>query len=377
MKKFFLIAASAMMVLASCTKVVINYPEDAQPQEIAMFAVNKSATKAPVEGTVFPTTYNMMVSAYLVSGTTNTTTNTTPGEYFNQKRFTKPEGATTWTGGQYWPISAATINFFAVAPEVAATQGGIATQIDAYDAEAEEPKKTAETTVSGNSVNQYDVMYALAQGSYKGDGDYNEVNMTFNHALSWINFQVRKGISGDGAPEIVVNWITLNNVYFDGKATITASDYTKQVSPANSATTVTWDTKDISPLSVALPETSAYVGEATDYSLTLDDEYASFAKDGLLVIPHKYESTDDGNEPSFTINYTVTQDNKSFIYDYTYTFTNGVTWEVGKKYVYKVSITLHKIEVKPSVGDWGDPVEEEIKADEKVDNTPAEENTTA
>ena len=85
MKKIFLIAASAMMVLASCTKVVINYPEDAQPQEIAMFAVNKSATKAPVggavEGATFPTDYNMMVAAYLVSGTGNTT----PGEYFTNK----------------------------------------------------------------------------------------------------------------------------------------------------------------------------------------------------------------------------------------------------------------------------------------------------
>ena len=117
MKKIFLIAASAMMVLASCTKVVINYPEDAQPQEIAMFAVNKSATKAPVggavEGATFPTDYNMMVAAYLVSGTENTT----PGEYFTNKIFAKKGSAATWTGGQYWPVSAATLNFVAIAPE--------------------------------------------------------------------------------------------------------------------------------------------------------------------------------------------------------------------------------------------------------------------
>ena len=85
MKKILLIAASAMMLLASCTKVNVNYPDNGQPQEIAMFAVNKSATKAPVKDAAFPTNFNMMVSAYLVRGTANTTT---AGEYFNQKFFT-------------------------------------------------------------------------------------------------------------------------------------------------------------------------------------------------------------------------------------------------------------------------------------------------
>ncbi len=359
MKKIFLIAASAMMVLASCTKVVINYPEDAQPQEIAMFAVNKGMTKAPVS--TFPNDYNMMVSAYLVSGAD-------AGEYFNQKLFAKldAEDASTWTGGQYWPISAATINFFAVAPEVtAATQGGIApvaTIIDPYDATK---GKVATTTVISNSVNQYDVMYALAQGAYAGNGTYNDVDMTFNHALSWINFKVKKGTT---APEIVVKSITLNNVYFDGTAEITASNYTAE-SPTIDATAVTWATENSSTESIALPEKSAYVGEATDYTLTLNSEYVQFAKDGLLVIPHEYKSNDN-SKPSFTINYIVTQDNKSFTYDYTYTFTNGVTWEVGKKYVYKVSITLHEIEVKPEVETWGDDNETTIDADTEVNNTP-------
>lgn len=350
MKKIFLIAASAMMVLASCTKVVINYPEDAQPQEIAMFAVNKGMTKAPVS--TFPNDYNMMVAAYQIAGTEGNTA----GEYFNQKLFAKQTavGATTWTGGQYWPISAATINFFAVAPEVAAAGVGgtapVATTIKPYDATE---GKVATTTVKSNSVNQYDVMYALAQGAYAGNGTYDDVDMTFNHALSWIHFKVKNGTTGASAPQIVVNSITLNKVYFDGTATITANNYTAG-SPAIDATAVSWTADGTPETTVALPEESA------NYTLTLNSNYVQFANDGLLVIPHDY--TNDNSKPSFTINYTVTQDNKSFTYDYTYTFTNGVKWDVGKKYVYKVSITLKEIEVKPEVGTWGDDNETTVDA---------------
>ena len=319
-----------------------------------MFAVNKGMTKAPVS--TFPNDYNMMVSAYLVSGADK-------GEYFNQKSFTKSaaNNATTWTGGQYWPISAATINFFAVAPEVAAaTQGGIApvaTEIAAYNAT---DGKVATTTVKSNRVNQYDVMYALAQGAYAGDGNYDDVDMTFNHALSWIIFKVKNGTTGANAPQIVVNSITLNKVYFDGTAKITASNYTAG-SPTIDATAVSWTADGIPETTVALPEESAYEQNANDYKLTLTTtDYTTFAKDGLLVIPHDY--TSDNSKPSFTINYTVTQDGKAFTYDYTYTFTNGVTWEVGKKYVYKVSITLKEIEVKPEVGTWGNDNETTVDA---------------
>ena len=53
MKKFFLIAASALMVFASCTKVNINYENDGQPQEIGVFAVNKNMVKGAVSNGTF------------------------------------------------------------------------------------------------------------------------------------------------------------------------------------------------------------------------------------------------------------------------------------------------------------------------------------
>ena len=51
MKKVLFFATCAIALLAGCQKTEINY--DGEPQEIAFFAVNKTATKAPVTGTAF------------------------------------------------------------------------------------------------------------------------------------------------------------------------------------------------------------------------------------------------------------------------------------------------------------------------------------
>ena len=59
MKKFFFMAAAATALFAACNKTEVVYTDG--PQEIAMFAVSNTATKAPVEGTVYPDD-NMQVS---------------------------------------------------------------------------------------------------------------------------------------------------------------------------------------------------------------------------------------------------------------------------------------------------------------------------
>jgi hypothetical protein len=66
MKKFLFFAASAIALFASCQKTEINYQNG--PQEIALFAVNKTATKAPVANNVFLNDDNMDVVAYLSAG---------------------------------------------------------------------------------------------------------------------------------------------------------------------------------------------------------------------------------------------------------------------------------------------------------------------
>lgn len=311
MKKIFLIAASAMMVFASCSKVNINYENDGQPQEIGVFAVNKNMVKGAVESTSgFPTDYPMLVSAYLVSGTTDTK----PGEYFNDITFGRNNNG-VWTGGQYWPLSQASINFLAVAPE----KTGVATTSTTTTANY---SKTATVVVTSNETNQYDVMYAVGNG-IKADGQATDnVALTFQHALSWINFTVTCGNSGNNAPTIKCNSITLNNAYFNGTNTVTANDLDTD------EPTVELGDWDITKATVTGAHT---VGNT-----------------GALVIPNTYEESDD---LSFTINYTVTQGGKEFTYDYTHVFET-VTWDPGKKYTYAVTITLKEITIAPSVGPW-------------------------
>lgn len=332
MKKFFIIAASALMVFASCSKVNINYENDGQPQEIGVFAVNKNMVKGAFESTSdFPTTYPMLVSAYLVSGTDNTTR---PGEYFNDITFGHNNGV--WTGGQYWPLSQASINFLAVAPEIT----GVATTSTTTTAEY---SKTATVVVTSNETNQYDVMYAVGNGT-KADGQAtSDVQLTFQHALSWINFTVTCGNSGN-APTITCNSITLNNAYFNGTNTVTANSF-------NASPTVvlgTWNT------------TNASVTETHNVNLN----------GGALVIPKSYTKSNEANANnlSFTINYTVTQGRKAFTYDYTHVFET-VTWEPGKKYTYAVKITLKEITIEPSVGPWDD-TDEKGTEDDETDDTP-------
>ena len=62
MKKFFLLAASAMMVFASCNKIENVYNGEAQ--EIGIFAVNKVATKGAVTDATFPEV-DMAVRLYI------------------------------------------------------------------------------------------------------------------------------------------------------------------------------------------------------------------------------------------------------------------------------------------------------------------------
>ena len=63
MKKFFFLAVAATAMLAACNKTEIVPTSD--PQEISFVAVNKVATKAPVDGITFLTGDNMDVVAYL------------------------------------------------------------------------------------------------------------------------------------------------------------------------------------------------------------------------------------------------------------------------------------------------------------------------
>lgn len=324
MKKVILIAASAMMIFASCSKVGVKYEGQDQPQQISIFSVNNSmsVTKAPVEGTAYPEDYKMDVVAYLASEEGGAT-----GDYFAQTEFAfkSDSDPKVWVGNQYWPISNCHINFMALAK----TGKTANTMTNAL----------AKTVLTDNDeYPQTDVMYAAGYG-VKEHSPAPTVDMKFKHALSWIVFTVKNATAGTPAPNITVNSITLNGVNVNGEFHVNNEKYTSTGTDCvtDNLTTPNWPSKGTAvSLAVGKPD-----GSAVAPALVLPtDKFSEFG--GAMVIP--------SNQTSFTIKYEI--EGYAQVFTYTHTLTPTDTWDMARKYTYNITITLKGIEIKPEVVEW-------------------------
>ena len=333
MKKFFFLAAAATLTFAACNKTEVVY--DDNPQEIAMFAVNNLATKAPVADANFLEGDNMSVAAYLVSGD-----GATPGNFFAKTAFGK--NGNYWTGGKYWPISTAKISFLAITE----TGGGVDKSETTFNGNM---ASQATVNLTGNNVlDQNDLMYAAAQATHEQGAAYAPVPMVFKHALSWINFSIRTNLAPG---QVTVNSIALNGACTDGTLTVTYNNYNEEGTP-DLSTAWAKATKKGSPLYVpAAPNAEGVVNQAAA-QVANDGDYVPYGN-GLLVVPGY-------SADSFTINYTLKQDDDvAQTFDYTYTFPADLNWEMAHKYIYKINITFTEIEIDPEVEkltDEGKPV---------------------
>ena len=333
MKRFYFLAVAATAMLAACNKTEIVPTGDAQ--EISFVAVNKVATKAPVDGDTFLTGDNMDVVAYLAAGD-----GATAGTYFTETLFTNVSGTNTWAGKRYWPLSDATINFLAVTN----TGGGVTDHVqNAFDSTIPASKVVSDLT-GNNDATQTDLMFAAGQGTHQQGAAYTNVGMVFKHALSWINFKVRTGNGLTAAdPKIAINSITLNNVPVNGTLTVTNGNYaTTGAECVTENLGATWSFTE--RVNMKLIE-SGIVTDAYADDLLLTNAYKEFGGNGVLVIP--------SDQTSFTINYTITQpDGTPNTFNYTYNLADD--WTMAKKYVYHITMTLTEILIEPSVASWGD-----------------------
>ena len=337
MKRFFFLAVAATAMLAACNKTEIVPTGEAQ--EISFVAVNKVATKAPVDGTTFLTGDNMDVAAYLAAGD-----GATRGNFFKQTPFIYNSTTGTWTGQRYWPLSDATINFLAVTN----TGGGEAGNVEnTFDAETYASKVVSVLT-GNDEASQTDLMFAAGQGTHTQGAAYPSVGMVFKHALSWVNFRVKTGNGITNAdPQIVINSITLNNAAVNGTLTVTNDNYAA-TSNTCVTTSLTTDWSSLTYSGMKLINTGI-VTDNTTGALQLTDEFAVFGGNGILVVP--------SDQTSFTINYTITQpdpDGTTNTFNYTYNLA-GNKWEMAKKYVYYITMTLSEIQIAPEVASWGEP----------------------
>lgn len=295
-------AASAMMILASCSKTEVVY-QDQDPQEIGLFSIVKKQTKGATDGTTFP--FESMYVAASISGANGAIAD---GVYFGKTKFT--ENNDVFTGGKYWPIQPATLDFLAVAP------------VDDQTLETEFPSGAASATVviTNNETKQHDVMYAAGTGT-KTAGDAPEaVSMAFNHALAWVNFTFAGNNSNITITDVAVK------ASYNGTLTVTKGN------PISTSWTAIENAK---PISV----------DAEDLTINPAAQAAQpYGTAGLLVVP--------STGANFVITYSVADsDQVSHEYKYTYPIT-AANWDAGKKYTYNVTMNVNEIQITPTVVDW-------------------------
>lgn len=302
MKRILLIA-SAVAIVAGCAKVTTV--DTAEPQEIAFKAYNYAATKAPIDGQVFPTDRDMQVFAV------HSTDGSQYNDYFNEK-FEHSSG--TWSGSQYWP-TAGTLIFNAVSP--ANGEGSILESTFNKDTDGTVSNITA--VLSDNSSEQVDILFAEETEALdcKTESRKN-VPMVFYHALSQIC--VKAKISKTG-PVVYVKKVVLKNVYNSGTVTFNTIADTP-----NAVWTVQGDQKDL--------EMTNTIG-----TTLLNETFIGLNGDvGMLVVPSW--------QTSIVVTYTFEDA------EITEELPLSGNWEPGKRYLYNLTFTANEILIEPKVSDW-------------------------
>ena len=359
MKKYLFVLSVAALGFASCSNdnvIAENNTTGQQPREIAIFPLSQPSTRAAVQGTTFPIGNTMEVRAYKSAPAT-------AGGYFAKTTFEREEITTDvykWRGStkQYWPLSASTINFFAVSG--AGVNAADITIADAlasatikYDATA--ANNTSKTAYSATT--QSDIMYGFNRGSVTQSGNTltfpSEVGMTFNHALALINFQIKASDAASTA--IKIYKIELNGARYTGDLTITNTNAATESSTWTAK--VDWTPNDVVD-NVQVPNignTTDPVALTTSYVPTNTNTETASDWASLMIIPStQTATTTDYGFTTFTIYYKLNGN------DYTYTYAPTLSGsapaltavQAGYKYTYQITMTLHEILINPIVTAW-------------------------
>ena len=371
MKKNLFILAAAAVALASCSSDDLISENAAakggQPVEIGVMPVAQTATRTSVtqtgvvNGTVFPTTLDMMVTAY---------DNTNSTVFFDATNFkhkyankTADSGNDGWWGAEttprYWPLSDTYLNFLAIANAGADNATGVTWGTNKAD---------QVTVAMGNSydaANQRDFMFAIGTAHVAKTGNAldipNKVDMTFKHTLGYLQFRVRansatEASGGDGA--ITITDIKVKGAHTYGTATIQSTSYNTTSAGAFS---LNWDNTKIG---YADATDDSNLGNAETYSSVTANRGAisypltqDFVEKGyLFVVPNMTEAFTGSNESvygagftSFEISYKIGTNDQVYTYEYTPASTVVMA---GKKYVFDITFKLHEIFVVPTVEDW-------------------------
>lgn len=340
MKKFFLFTAMAGVALTGCVKTESEVAVKSDSNRIVFDnPVVSSVTRALIDGTEYLT--DVPFSVYAQYKNANTGENLLYMENVTTRYVTSTPGTNqkSWVpvGNYYWPKQG-TLSFAAYSPTAASTVFNRVSWAD--DSGFTFDNFNAAT----NQANSYDLMYSdyVADQEQGDEADYTKyygIQLTFRHALSALVFRAKAADNYTGA-EIKVKTIEVLEAYNQGDLTTN-----------NASNSAGWsDFRDPTTMEV---QNLASAALTTDYVQQ---------GDVLLMVPQGF---DHNGGVKVKITYTIDTESAATM---TQTHTVALStlneagagasthddWEMGKRYIYDITIGLDRIYFAPTVTDWDD-----------------------
>lgn len=340
MKKLVL-AALAIGAMAACTKSNVQLE---QPGEIAFQPVAQKATKAAVDGTVYPVDESFKVWAWWGDNSAtidNTYSAFKNNEYINEGTF-EHRHDNIWGGVNpyYWPTTGSLV-FAGYSP--AENLGGT------FDYSLDEKKFTVTDYIQSlDPSSTKDLMwFDVTNDSYNtrvqtgssvalitaGQG----VPVTFKHALSWLTFKFNVD-NADLSGNWTVTGVTLNNIKTEGNCEA------EKDQPAN------WNFNGITQEDANM---NVFTGTHPVIYKASPEDNGAVDNGGVIVIP----------QGCTTVTVTFTQ--KNYVGGSTPSQTidlplnagaDGDDWLSGKHYIYTIVFSADEILISPTVADWEDVI---------------------
>ena len=341
MKKFFIIAAAAVVALAACTK---NNVENTAPKEISFKAVTakNNITKAIINNTFYAPT-DPAFGIWGLYQAENWAANHSSSVWVGTDASTEAQityQTDTWknaAGVDYWPLSGSIV-FMGYTP--------YANVNDKAAIAVADNKVTLTITDFQSSTGSYvdDLMWSDAVEKSKNDTNYDAdgtnattydgVPIVFHHALSQI--VVKAKTAEDYVAKGYTLTITGITMTIDDKATLTVAD------DLTAAPTVTWSepATDVEPIILAngtTALTTSYVAQGNP----------------ILVIPQTLTAAQDILHVTYKLVHNGVESSVTKDINLTAGATEPLTaFAANKKYNLNLLFTLDEIKYSPDVVDW-------------------------
>ena len=342
MKKLFFIAAIAGAALVSCTKNELAPSVTAQ-EEIS-FAAPVVGAQTKVYGAI-GATYNTGESfdVWCVYNVDDIAAwGGTP--YFSDVTASYDATAGGWTLNPkyYWPATGQ-LSFVALSPSMSTTTQYTAEkgfEITGWSQGATEAA-IVDLMYSNESRNNAKLEFNAAGEEISGDANsYKGVDITFNHALSYLVFKVKTATDYSATTDFRLNAITLSGIYREG-------DFQQKVDGVTNPDPWTENT------SGAIGTYVAYTGGTLEFDSNVPtDIVPETTGKQIILLP---QALADGKQ-KLTINYQISTDGGTNWIDQVQEIDlskGSITaWEMGKKYTYTLSISMTEIILDPAVDVW-------------------------